>query len=167
MSVITRRLRKPIADPPDGLNELRSAGGFFNLGAKSIDVRIHRMLIGVGGVTPHGVKELFARKSSAWVGGHIQQEIKLSACEVDQVTVNPNLTATFINYHAQDLDWRFGYRLRGGLTSKEGLYSGNDLTDAEWFRDVIIGAELQSENFLNFIPSGGEHHDVRVHMVGS
>src|ERR1700676_1148018 len=43
--------------------------------------------------------------------------------------------------------------------AQNGLHTGEQFTDREWFGDVIIGTKFEADDFVHLLSTGGEHND--------
>ena len=52
-------------------------------------------------------------------------------------------------------------------SAEDGLDACEELADAEGLGDVVVGSELEAEDFVDLLALGGEHDDGDVHPLGS
>ena len=52
-----------------------------------------------------------------------------------------------------------------GLSSKNGLYAGNEFPRVEWFGKIIVGTHFESNDAIDLITPGGEHDNGLLRLV--
>src|SRR5437762_14227992 len=55
----------------------------------------------------------------------------------------------------------------GRSTAKHGPYAGQEFTGTEWFYDVIVSADFEHEDLVDFFTDGAQDDEGRLHSGGA
>src|SRR5215831_11010752 len=108
-------------------------------------------------VTVHRVHELIARvDTTRMIGEHLEQ-LELHGREIEVLASDRRAMAGLVELHAGPGRW-----LTAPGPSQDRLDAGDDLARAEWLADVVGGAQLQPEQPVDLVDTGGGHDDRHV-----
>jgi hypothetical protein len=121
-------------------------------------------------VTPDVVEQAVTRKNFARMSGEELKQLKLFCSEFLDRFAAAQLESFRINGCAADVedsvpvlfcDWSCAG------AAEECVDSCKEFADAEGFGDVVISAEVQSDNFVDFLTFSSQHQDGRRILFGA
>lgn len=108
---------------------------------------------GGAGIAPGFEEELAAAEDASGFAGETGEEAEFRCSEGEGLSGENGLMAFSIDL--QHLVC--GGRKRSGRTAPEdGFHPGDQLARREGFADVVVGAEFESEDAIEFVVAGGE-----------
>jgi len=112
-------------------------------------------------VTPNVVEEAVAGEDLAGMGVEELEQFQFSWGEGFGGFAALELKGFRIDARNPDLErvvvFGVGRALAG--SAQQSVNAGEQFAEAEGFGDVIIRAEIEADDFINFLPFGGEHQD--------
>ena len=118
-------------------------------------------------VSTDGIEQLGAREHAARLAGERRQELELGGREIDRGAVAVERQALGIEHEIAESQSRACGRpgvARG--TPEHGLHPRHELTRAEGFGEVVVGAGFEAEQPVRLLGAGREHDD-RHRRTGS
>src|SRR5215204_6105842 len=171
-----RRPRVDIADAADGLDSLGVARAVAELLAEVTDVHVDAAVEDRQLAPEHRAHEVFALDDESGRAQELDENLVLDVRQLRRLAAAPDLTRPRIDLHVADANARGcaclgrlsgGFGPRGARAAEDGLNAGDQLARVEGFGKIVVGADLQSDNAVNIVAAGREHHDVYVRAFGS
>src|SRR5580704_846558 len=126
--------------------------GIFRVGldllADAADVNVDRARGDVGGVAPDGVEKVIAGKHASLVAREIIEQAELGGGGGYGVAAHGESHGRGIDFDVADLHGTG--RKRALEAAQHGFHAGHEFARAERFRDVVVGAEFETENTIGF-----------------
>src|SRR5689334_15433970 len=146
-------LAKFVADAPNGLDELRLVRISLDLGAQSVDVRIHRVLVSAVRIAPDAVEQLRSRKDPARMASEVHQQIEFLGRQFDEPSGDPN--RPFLEVDVQIAGLQHGIcaipLFRQIVNAaKYGLDPRRQLQHAEWLGQIVVRSHFKPEHAIEF-----------------
>jgi hypothetical protein len=116
-------------------------------------------------LVPHARHEVLARHDRAGVGDELRQEVELLARERQLRPLERRAARPGIDAERADGDRRGPGRVararrgRAARAAQEGPQARNHLAARERLHDVVVGAELESDDAVGLRAAGREHDD--------
>ena len=115
---------------------------------------------------PDPFKEEIAGEGYPPVTDQACDQVKLFLREVELLTFAPGTATARVDLEPTSLEHFAGSQSRLALTAAHDRpYPGQELTEAEGFADIIVGAELQAGNAIYFILACCEHNHGHVMLL--
>ena len=97
----------------------------------------------------------------------IGQEAHLQGADVDLGAVDEDVVAVDVQLERTDdvaaaLGRGVGSDGRGAARAEDGADPQDQLADAEWLDDVVVGAQLETDHPVDLLALGGQHHHRRL-----
>ena len=160
-----RSFCKPITDAGDGFDV---DGALAKLAPQRSDVDVHGAGLAVEVVAPDLFEELVAAEDDLRLAGEGFEQVEFLAAEVDGLAADVDFAPLHVDDEVAGAD---GRRFGGGRCSRgaaeDGFDAGDDFAWVEGFGDVVIGTELQPDDFVDVVVAGGEHQDGEIGVVAS
>ena len=149
------RRHEPVADAAHGL-DLRSVGAELAADLADMDIDGPRLTREVR--APDVLEQTVAGQDDAGVPGERREEIELAGAEAEVAAGDRRLAAARIDPERADLDRApaAGRRVR---PAQDRLDPGDERPRVERLRDVVVGAELETDDRVDVVVPGGEHQD--------
>src|SRR5271157_269875 len=129
------------------------------------DVDINGTGSHIRSVAPDGVEQMVAREDTSAMAGKVIEQAELRGGGGNQLAADHEGHRRGINLNLTDLQ---GTGREGPLeAAQHGLDAGHELARAEGLGDVVVGAELESENAVGFTALGGQKNDGHGGEAGS
>ena len=113
-------------------------------------------------IAPNVRKELVSGERDIPVFHQIEEQIVFLRCQFNLLAVNGDGSCRDIDFQTVKFH-NLRLRLRGGFSSgKHRVDSGHQLLRAEWFDDIVVDPQLETEQFVIFLPSGRKHDDRNI-----
>jgi hypothetical protein len=112
-----------------------------------------------GGVAPHFSHELEARDDGAAGAKKSEKQAEFLGSKLHAFRSAADRAGSDVDFDfAEVMNFTgLGRRVAGRLrATKEGFDAGKQFEKAEWFSDVIVGAQAQAANLIRFFAFGGE-----------
>src|SRR4029450_10692161 len=130
---------------PDRLQQLGPRGVALELLAQAADVDGHGPRVESGRVAPDLTHQLVAREDASGVGGEEPEQIEFLCGEADQLAVPARLAPRRVQLEAANRD-PFARRPARAGTAEHRLHARRQLAWGEGLRDIVVGAQLESDN---------------------
>ena len=127
---------------------------------------------GVSGeiVAPYVLQQAVPSQYDATIADHIDEQVEEAGWQVYLAVTTPylataDINSQFVNNQDAILDGGIRRAMRGvgcwGLVTapKEGTNPRTQFFPTEWFGDVVIRAQFQSDNFVRLFATRGQHQD--------
>src|SRR3954454_4205167 len=128
------------------------------------DMRVDRLGRTVPVRIPDRLEDLRPRVNCADVVGQECQQVELLGGQRNLITADANAARSTVQLHRPD-GLRAGHVARTGLPVDRSPTHRTDASDqlakAEWFRDVVVRAELEPEHSVELLASRSQHDDGR------
>ena len=111
------------------------------------------MLVAFVTITPDLVQKLGPAEHQARVTCEVQQQVKFTCRQVDQLPANRDFPAGRIDCYRAYFDRFTRSRdcfLNGFDAAENGFDPRDQFGHAEWLGDIVIGAQFQPENTIEF-----------------
>jgi len=112
---------------------------------------------------PDQIEEAVAAEDFAGAGEEGFEELHLPGGEAEADFPASPLIALAVDFGGADMEnfreLRHGIGVDRRGAAQDGRYPGPQLVEAEGFGDVVVGAEFEAEDLVDFLPLGGEHDD--------
>lgn len=128
----------------------------FDAGAQCRDATVNAARGHDDRMSPDGVQNIVAGESAAASRNEIRQEPKFLGREPDFAIVTKQLMRPLIQFEFTEAE---DFSLSGARSPQKRIHSGDQLSDAEWLGNVIIGAKIQTENDIFLLSLRGEHQN--------
>jgi hypothetical protein len=161
--------------------EVAGAGGVgFDALAQAVDVDVYGAGIagGVQDVCSDRIEETGAGEGHAGVAGEVVQQVELTTFEVDGLAVYVDLTTGGIDGEAADgehagnvaagdrcFQGDLGFGVGHAGASQVGFDAGEELRGAEGLGDVIVGANFEADDAVDFVYEGADEDDGATQLV--
>lgn len=161
-------VRKPVPETPDGKDEPWIGGVFLYLCSKSADMHVDGPGFNEGFITPYVIEQLIARIKPAGVGRQKSEKFELRGAQLDLSASKGYRVVPPVHLEAAVTDDILSIlHLLPFRPSKNRFDTGDKLPDTEGFRNVIIGAHLQTQDPVQFVIFRSEHDDGEVLEIGA
>lgn len=154
-----------VADAPDGFDIDGRGGIRLDLFADAVDVNHDGCCVAEGVHAPDAVEELVLAEGNAGILREEEQKVKFAARERDFLAVREDAVRFGADFEPAGEDAvRFLYRLlREALVACDmRLDAGREFIGAEGLDDVVVGAEAEAANLVDFLLTCRDHEDRRV-----
>jgi hypothetical protein len=121
-------------------------------------------------VTPYVVEQSVARKDFARMSSEDLKQLKLFCSEFLDRFAAAKLESFRINGRTANMENVLPVVFGGGScagATEECVNSREELADAEGLGDVVVSAEIQADNFVDFLTFGSKHQDGRRIFFGA
>src|SRR5262249_1865225 len=122
-----------------------------------LDMRIDRAIERLAVLAADSVEQLRAREDAPWLSRHRGNKLKLGGCEVDGPAGPRDYQPLCVQDEIAEL--QPGGRSERRSPAKDGSHSRDQLTRAEWLREVVVCSRLESEQPVSFFDASGHHDD--------
>ena len=156
---VTELCGELIAEAADGVDPLRVFGVVFEFLAEPGDVDVDGP--GAGGyvVFPDALEELFAADGGAAVLDEVAEELEFAGGERDEVAVADDVGLPEIDLDSTETEAALGRWGRGADAAEQDFDASEELGEFEGLGDVIVGAELEADYFIDGEAARGQHED--------
>lgn len=157
-----------VADAPDGFDIDGRGGIRLDLFADAVDVNHDGCRIAEGVHAPDAVEELVLAEGNAGILREEEQKVKFAARERDFLAVREDAARFGADFEPAGEDAvRFLYRLlREALVACDmRLDASREFIGAEGLDDVVVGAEAEAANLVDFLLTCRDHEDRRVFFL--
>jgi len=136
----------------------------FDFGAQTVDVGIDRPVIPTVVIAPHLLQQLLSAERASGIGQEEPHQLKLFRRELYFLFAdlqNPVLeihgdVAMLQQVGSCGTVQRLGLK---DLPAEDGLDSGFEFAQAERLGDIVVGADLKADDFVNDVAFGCQHDD--------
>jgi hypothetical protein len=155
----------PVAHAPHRFQQNRRLGVSFNFTAEIAHVRINGAIECVGIAPSDAFQQLVAAEYPARVARQHRQQIEFAARQIDPAA--PQQNGPVLRIDGERTGGKGGRRRRGwpAIASEHGFDSRLELPQAERLRQIIVGAEFQSEDAIGLLTARGDHDDRDVELL--
>src|SRR6266481_3018378 len=116
-----------------------------------------------GFIAPNLAQQFITRKRSAAWGDKVAEQLKLARGEFDLLTVAKHLGAPKVyndRAKAKRVE-RLGCARRGPAAPQQRFQPRQQLERLEWFAKIVIRAQLQAQDFVDYLASRRQHQNRR------
>src|SRR5581483_9217803 len=156
------RGRDLVPDAPDG----DDGRGVAELATELADVDVHRPRVAGEGVAPHTLEQLVAREHEAAVVEQLPEEVELLRRELDLLVGDVHLAPAGVDVEVAVLD-----RLALAVaplrrrTAQHRPDARDELPRVERLRQVVVGADLETDDLVDVLVARGQHQDRHVRVL--
>jgi hypothetical protein len=145
------QLRKPVTRPAYGLNEMRVLGVGLYLPADVLDVYVRSTGLTVEVAAPEVRHDVLPMEHLSRVGGQQRQDLELFEGQLDGPTIGHHLAAYEV--YGEPGELQLAFRVPGvqPLPSQVRPHPADELTGGEWFRHVVVGADLEAHHDASLV----------------
>src|SRR6266404_1293288 len=147
-----------VADSMHGQEEPGLLRNWFEFLANAHDVSVHGARGGKILIAPDFVEKAVAAHRLSGMTQKMLQQLKLLARKLNGLTAAQDLVAAQVDV---DIAERIAVLLfRQGLrAAQNGLHASEEFPDGEGFGDIVVGAEFESHNLVDFLAARRKHDD--------
>src|SRR6185369_3770174 len=163
-SVPRRRLRRSpehVPDAANGVDEPWRARVVLDLAAEPVDVDVDGPRLAGVVVAPDPLEQLVASEDLARVADEEREQVERLRLDRQRLAVPQEAVAGEVDLDPLEIDDRRRRLDRDSLfgAAEEGPDPGRQLAQAEWLRDVVVGAQLEPDDLIELRALCREHHD--------
>jgi hypothetical protein len=153
-----------VAGGADGADEAGGLGIVAEFLAEGGDVDVYRAVEDLVVAVADFLEELLAGFDAAAGADEAGEEVELDGGEIQGLVMEGDDAGADVHAEGAGEEIR-GVRSGGGLggaegaTADDGAETGEELAGGEGFREVIVGADLEADDAVGFVTTGGEHED--------
>src|SRR5262249_30822274 len=130
----------------------------LQLVAQANDVRVNRARCRIVRVTPDFIEQVVTAQDLSWMAEEVFEQLKLHPGALHQLAVSADLAGAQI-----DLDVAAGGALllawQHLRAPEHCLDSRHQFANGKRFGHIVVGAELQANDFVDLLPSRRQHDD--------
>ena len=131
--------------------------GEFLLESSDMDVDRPRRSIVI--VSPDGIEKDVSCEDSAGIAQEMFEQAELFRCEWDLNLFHGDFVSREIHHEIAVAKLSRAVVRLLFKPSKEGLDAGHQGLGAEWFGDVVVGSQFQTDDGVRLLGFGGQHDD--------
>ena len=131
--------------------------GEFLLESSDMDVDRPRRSIVI--VSPDGIEEDVSCEDSAGIAQEMFEQAEFFRCEWDLNLFHGDFVSREIHHEIAVAKLSRAVVRLLFKPSKEGLDAGHQGLGAEWFGDVVVGSQFQTDDGVRLLGFGGQHDD--------
>ena len=145
-------------------NQLRIARIALDLLAQMPHVHVDRARFPVIGAPAQALEELAPREDDAGALREHDEHLELDERQLRRLAANIDGSARHVDAKLAALDelLAFARQVRRRGSAQQRSHPASELPDRERLRDVVVRAELESENLVELLPARREHDDRHV-----
>jgi len=131
-----------------------------------VDVDVDRPSLAGVVVAPDPLQELVAGEYEAVVVEELPEEVELLRGKLDVLPVRSHLATARVDEQLAVADLRrLGLPPLRSRAAQDRLDAGDELTRVERLRQVVVGADLEADDLVDVLVSGGQHQDRNVRAL--
>src|SRR5688500_14146637 len=153
--------REAIAEPRYGEDQNRMRWISLDLFAQAPDMyRYGFLTLILSVVAPDRAKQLLAAENLTAMLNEGHEQAKFGWRQMQRFASPHNLAASAIDHDVRRVEQITVSRCEFTISTPYLCpYPGTQLTQAKWFRYVIVRADFQPDHFIDLVAAGGQHHD--------
>lgn len=132
---------------------------FFEFHAQAPDVNVDRALVAIEIVSPHALEQRVARECDAGTRDKRKQKRVFAWFEADVMTIDTRFARALIDLEAPEAQQLWTGFVTHSRTTQDRADARDDLAWRKRFDDVVIGAELESDDAIDFVGSRRDHDE--------
>ena len=131
------------------------------------DMDGHRALRAIGGLVPHLLVNLGGGVDPARMAHEQQQDIVLNRRQVHSLPVQSHGFRLVVHGDGADgqLVGLLLHAAQGGIPAQLGAHTCQHLDGVEWLGDVVVCADVQSQDLVGVLALGGEEDDGNIVLL--
>ena len=137
-----------------GLDRLFTRGDGAQFGAHALDMAVDVALVARLAGHAEGIEQLLARIDPAWLAEQRAQQAKFVAGQAQGLAMVVNAKGGIIDLKGSRRAGCWCFTRRHAF--EDGLDPGGDLTRAEGFDHVVVGADFQTHHAVDLLAARGE-----------
>src|SRR5271166_2311581 len=154
-----------VTDSVNGQKITRFLGNGFKLLTNADDMGIYRARGGEILVAPHFIEKAIAAQGFSGMTEEVLEQFKFLAREFYALPGPNNLIAAQIHFNVAKRIAVLFLRQRV-RTPKNRLHACQEFPNGKGFRDVIVGSEFETHDFVDFLSSRRQHNDGNRRALG-
>ena len=116
-------------------------------------------------VAPDALEQHIARQCHAAVSHQAGEQVELFLRQCDLTPIAPDAPRAGVDPHIAGIEHLAVHQCLTIGAAQDGADARQQLAQAEWLGDVIVGAEFEAGDAVDLVLAGGEHQDRRITLL--
>src|SRR5581483_4259385 len=154
-----------VAEAVNGVDDAPQLRAVLERAAQPADVNVDGSLVALEFEPPHALQQDRPRERDAGVACELQQQRELTRLERDAGAVDARFARGFVDFQAAETQRRRkGDRARS-RAAREGFDARDHLARRERLDDVVVGADLQADDAIDFLRSRRQDENGKLDVL--